>query len=123
VQLAGLLASTPPVLFFFFDVVRHRRHAVSSLTENDSPNRRFSRTGGQVWAPYLERYAVQLPLVFPNAGDCNPKSKSYGGVRKWYSAMEKSVPAYACRVRVEASVSDSTQIADLTLEIEILVEL
>ena len=96
------LPPPPRSCLFFFDVVRHRRHAVSSLTENDSPNRRFSRTGGQVWAPYLERYAVQLPLVFPNAGDCNPKSKSYGGVRKWYSAMEKSVPAYACRVRGDA---------------------
>ena len=88
----------PPVLFVFC----RPRHAVSSLTENDSPNRRFSRTGGQVWAPYLERYAVQLPLVYPNAGDCNPKSKAYGGVRKWYSAMEKSVPAYACRIRGDA---------------------
>jgi hypothetical protein len=73
----------------------------SSLTENDSRIVDFTN-GWAVWAPYLERYAVQLPLVFPNAGDCNPKSKAYGGVREWYSAMEGLVPAYACRVRGDA---------------------
>ncbi len=103
VRLAGLLA--PPFsrsCLFFCRCCSSSSSCVSSLTEHNSPNRRFSRSGGQVWAPYLERYAVQLPLMFPNAGDCNPKSKSYGGVRKWYSAMEKSVPAYACRVRGDA---------------------
>ncbi|KAL7462451.1 hypothetical protein ACHAXS_002836 [Conticribra weissflogii] len=51
------------------------------------------------WIPYLERYAVQLPLVYPNVDVLNPRSRdSYGEVWEWYLAMERGVPAYACGV-------------------------
>ena len=56
----------------------------------------------KVWAPYLERYAMQLPLVYPNDGNCHPRSRAYPGLRAWYAAMEGSVPSYMCRVRGDA---------------------
>jgi glutathione S-transferase len=55
-----------------------------------------------VWLPYLERYAVQLPLIYPTYNNCHPKSSTYDGVREWFIAMENIVPAYACRVRGDA---------------------
>ena len=54
-----------------------------------------------VWAPYLERYAIQLPLIFPNAKRCNPRT-SYEEVNAWYTAMETQVPAYVSRVQGDA---------------------
>eukprot|EP00578_Thalassiosira_sp_NH16_P001154 CAMPEP_0181140816 /NCGR_PEP_ID=MMETSP1071-20121207/35500_1 /TAXON_ID=35127 /ORGANISM="Thalassiosira sp., Strain NH16" /LENGTH=503 /DNA_ID=CAMNT_0023227781 /DNA_START=428 /DNA_END=1939 /DNA_ORIENTATION=- len=54
-----------------------------------------------VWAPYLERYAVQLPLTFPNVKSCHPRSNAYGEVNAWYAAMER-LPAYACSVQGDA---------------------
>mmetsp|Transcript_4211 Transcript_4211/g.9484 ORF Transcript_4211/g.9484 Transcript_4211/m.9484 type:complete len:494 (-) Transcript_4211:39-1520(-) len=51
------------------------------------------------WIPYLERYAVQLPMVYPNVDVLNPRSSdAYGEVWKWFLAMERDVPAYACAV-------------------------
>lgn len=54
-----------------------------------------------VWAPYLERYAVQLPLIFPKFKTCNPRSNVYDEVNAWYVAMEQ-LPAYACCVQGDA---------------------
>mmetsp|Transcript_28651 Transcript_28651/g.61645 ORF Transcript_28651/g.61645 Transcript_28651/m.61645 type:complete len:286 (+) Transcript_28651:676-1533(+) len=54
-----------------------------------------------VWAPYLERYAVQLPLLFPNAKSCDPRSNRYDEVNAWYVAME-GLPEYACCVKGDA---------------------
>jgi len=54
-----------------------------------------------VWAPYLERYAVQLPLLFPNSRSCDPRSKAYEEVSAWYASMER-LPEYACRVQGDA---------------------
>ena len=54
-----------------------------------------------IWGPYLERYAVQLPLVFPNKGRLNPRNRNvYQEVDNWYKVMEEgsSVPEYVCRV-------------------------
>ena len=56
-----------------------------------------------IWAPYLERYAVQLPMVYPNKGRLNPRNRNvYGEVDNWYKIMEREVPAYSCRVRGDA---------------------
>jgi glutathione S-transferase len=50
-----------------------------------------------VWAPFLERYAAQLPLL--HGGDALvPRSKAYVALLEWYDAMEELVPCYACRV-------------------------
>ena len=54
----------------------------------------------EVWAPYLERYAVQLPLMFPTFKTCNPRS-AYDEVNAWYVAMER-LPAWACCVQGDA---------------------
>lgn len=54
-----------------------------------------------VWAPYLERYAVQLPMMFSNVKSCDPRSNAYEEVNAWYAAMER-LPAYACSVQGDA---------------------
>ena len=52
-----------------------------------------------IWAPYLERYAVQLPLVFPNKAKLNPRNRNvYGEVDNWYKIMERECAPYVCRV-------------------------
>lgn len=50
-----------------------------------------------VWAPFLERYAAQLPLIF-EGDDMTPRSSEYETLKEWYEAMEERVPAYVCRV-------------------------
>ena len=50
-----------------------------------------------MWAPYLERYAVQLPLIFPQFKTCNPRK--YEEVAKWYTTMEQQLVPYACRIQ------------------------
>jgi glutathione S-transferase len=50
-----------------------------------------------VWAPFLERYAAQLPLIYAG-GDLTPRGSEYGTLKKWYEAMEELVPPYSCRV-------------------------
>ena len=55
-----------------------------------------------VWAPYLERYAIQLPLLFPNIMKCNPRSRVYKEVAAWYKIMETKLPAYSCCVQGDA---------------------
>ena len=49
------------------------------------------------WAPFLERYAAQLPCLHEglNARDAT----KYPHLNSWYRAMETTVPAYACRVQ------------------------
>lgn len=52
-----------------------------------------------VWAPFLERYAAQLPLIFEgDDDDLTPRSSEYGTLKEWYEAVEERVPAYSCRV-------------------------
>jgi len=53
-------------------------------------------------------------------GDGAQGDNDWGGPSKYWTNINKTKFVVAF---VEASVSDSTQIADLTLEIEILVEL
>jgi glutathione S-transferase len=57
----------------------------------------FVSAADVVWAPFLERYAAQLPLV--HGGDALvPRSREYEALKEWYDAMEELVPCYACRV-------------------------
>jgi glutathione S-transferase len=57
----------------------------------------FVSAADVVWAPFLERYAAQLPLV--HGGDALvPRSREYEALREWYDTMEELVPCYACRV-------------------------
>ena len=52
-----------------------------------------------IWAPYLERYAIALPLVFPNKAKLNPRNRNvYGEVDNWYKIMERECAPYICRV-------------------------
>jgi glutathione S-transferase len=50
-----------------------------------------------VWAPFLDRYAAQLPMIYE--GDpLTPRSSEYETLKEWYEAMESQIPCYACRV-------------------------
>mmetsp|Transcript_34362 Transcript_34362/g.82172 ORF Transcript_34362/g.82172 Transcript_34362/m.82172 type:complete len:434 (+) Transcript_34362:191-1492(+) len=55
-----------------------------------------------VWGPYLERYAIQLPMVMPNLKSCSPRSKMYEEVSSWYVTMERNLPEYSCCVQGDA---------------------
>lgn len=49
------------------------------------------------WAPFLERYGAQLPCLHEGL---NPRdSTKYPNLNNWYTAMETTIPAYACRVQ------------------------
>ena len=52
------------------------------------------------WAPFLERYRYQLPCLHDGL-EPNDANK-YPNLAAWYSAMDQ-VPAYACRVKGDAS--------------------
>ena len=53
------------------------------------------------WAPFLERYAGQLPCLHEGL---NPRCKdTYPHLHAWYTAMETQVPVYACKVRGDPS--------------------
>ena len=54
------------------------------------------------WAPFLERYAVQLPCMNPGAPELDPRSKEYSALKEWYEAMEALVPCYSSRVEGSA---------------------
>ena len=45
------------------------------------------------WAPFLERYAAQLPLLHCGL---QPKGGHWRHVAAWFEAMESLVPAYCC---------------------------
>eukprot|EP00957_Ditylum_brightwellii_P103247 7869470-Ditylum_brightwellii.AAC.1 len=53
------------------------------------------------WAPFLERYAAQLPCFHDGL---DPKCETtYPHLYAWYEAMEKQVPEYSCKVQGDAS--------------------
>ena len=53
------------------------------------------------WAPFLERYAGQLPCLHEGL---NPRCPdTYPHLHAWYTAMETQVPVYACKVRGDPS--------------------
>lgn len=53
------------------------------------------------WAPFLERYRYQLPCLHAGLEPNNPAV--YPHLVAWYKAMDEQVPAYACRVKGDAS--------------------
>lgn len=53
------------------------------------------------WAPFLERYAGQLPCLHEGLDPRCPDT--YPHLHKWYIAMETRVPAYGCKVRGDLS--------------------
>ncbi|KAL7516860.1 hypothetical protein ACHAWX_001834 [Stephanocyclus meneghinianus] len=55
-----------------------------------------------VWMPHLERYAVQLPLLYPKRDVLNPRSSACELVAEWCDVMERTVAPYACRVMGDA---------------------
>eukprot|EP00667_Euglena_gracilis_P006970 EG_transcript_7036 len=53
------------------------------------------------WAPFLERYAVQVPLVYPTL-TVRPSTNRWPRLLRWLEAMEEQVPVYAARVQGDA---------------------
>ena len=53
------------------------------------------------WAPFLERYAAQLPLLHKNLYPRDPSK--YPRLAAWYNAMETLVPCYHSRVAGDAA--------------------
>ena len=58
-------------------------------------------TADIAWAPFLERYRYQLPCL--HAGLEPNDASAYPHLAAWYKAMEENLPAYACRVKGDAS--------------------
>lgn len=56
----------------------------------------------KVWGPYLERYAIQLPMIMRNLKSCSPRSKTYEELSSWYVTMERNLPEYSCCVQGDA---------------------
>ena len=53
------------------------------------------------WAPFLERFAAHIPLLYPDIHPKGPESDS-PFVTEWYDGMDQLVPAYSCRVKGRA---------------------
>lgn len=54
-----------------------------------------------MWMPFLERYAVQLPLLNP---ELRPRSDNYESIEEWFDVMEKTIPCYQCRVQGDSKI-------------------
>lgn len=79
-----------------FEAVLHKTNELLS-TSSSSPFFCDTFSAADIaWAPFLERYAVQLPCLHEGI---NPRDATiYPHLAAWYDAME-TIPAYACRVR------------------------
>jgi glutathione S-transferase len=53
------------------------------------------------WAPFLERWAAQLPLLHQGLSANDPER--YPRLASWYEAMDTLVPCYASRVKGDAA--------------------
>ena len=59
-----------------------------------------------VWAPLLERYAIQLPCLL-GVDTINPrfdsnKSRRWPNLQQWYTAMDQQLAVYKCRIKGDA---------------------
>eukprot|EP00978_Attheya_sp_CCMP212_P029294 scaffold103590_cov54-Attheya_sp.AAC.1 len=63
----------------------------------------FVSAADVVWAPFLERYAAQLPGVWTGDEHDPRHPKEYPAISAWFHAMECHVPSYSCRVAGDAT--------------------
>ena len=87
-----------------FESVLHKTDQLLGDSRNNGPffcGEHFT-AADIAWAPFLERYAAQLPCLHEGLEVRKDETK-YPYLKKWYDAMESLVPAYACRVRGNAS--------------------
>lgn len=86
-----------------FDKTLRETDELLAETASDGPffcGARFT-AADVAWAPFLERYAGQLPCLHDGL---NPKcEETYPHLFAWYKAMEEVVPEYACRVKGDSS--------------------
>jgi glutathione S-transferase len=86
-----------------FEKVLRETDELLAETAGDGPffcGTRFT-AADVAWAPFLERYAGQLPCLHEGL---NPKcEESYPHLSAWYQAMDEVVPEYACLVRGDSS--------------------
>uniref|UniRef100_A0A7S2UDM2 GST C-terminal domain-containing protein n=1 Tax=Attheya septentrionalis TaxID=420275 RepID=A0A7S2UDM2_9STRA len=63
----------------------------------------FVSAADVVWAPFLERYAAQLPSLWTGDEHDPRHPKEYPAIVAWFRAMECHVPCYSCRVAGDAT--------------------
>ena len=51
------------------------------------------------WAPYLERFAAQLPMLYEGLA---PRSREFEAVKDFYDALDQKIPCYSCAVKGRA---------------------
>lgn len=82
-----------------FESVLHKTDELLAASSSEGPffcGEAFT-AADVAWAPFLERYAAQLPCLHEGL---DPKDAlTYPHLNAWYQAMQTRVPAYACRVR------------------------
>ncbi len=89
-----------------FEKVLHDANELLSETSADGTNGPFfcgeRFTAADIaWAPFLERYAAQLPCFHDGL---DPKcAETYPHLSAWYAAMEEQIPEYSCKVQGDAS--------------------
>ncbi len=86
-----------------FESVLHKTDELLGSSSNNGPFfcGKYFTAADIAWAPFLERYAAQLPCLHEGLDARNDESK-YPNLKRWYDAMEL-IPAYACRVKGNAS--------------------
>ncbi len=86
-----------------FEKVLHDTDELLSETSDDGPffcGERFT-AADIAWAPFLERYAAQLPCFHDGL---NPRcAETYPHLSTWYTAMEEQISEYSCKVQGDAS--------------------
>lgn len=86
-----------------FESVLHKTDELLGGNSNSGPFfcGEYFTAADIAWAPFLERYAAQLPSLHERL---NPRNdEKYPNLSRWYDAMETLIPAYACRVKGNAS--------------------
>lgn len=87
-----------------FEKVLRETNELLGQTSADGPffcGKRFT-AADIAWAPFLERYAAQLPCLHD---DLNPRydDENFPHLVAWYDAMDYFVPVYSCQVKGDAS--------------------
>jgi len=61
-------------------------------------------SAADVWiAPFLERFAAHLPLLYPQFAPRTAEgSPRFEAIGDWFDAMDEEVPCYSCRVKGRA---------------------
>ena len=51
------------------------------------------------WAPYVQRMAAQLPLLYEGL---EPRSSKFAAIQEWLDALDEQFPCYSCKIKARA---------------------